>query len=125
MSYQKDDMIQYRLDKAQTILLEEKSLADLEFWSGTMNRLYYSSFYAVIAILATGDIAARMHNGVRTEFFRLYIKTGILEKNTVAYIQTQWGRGRRITTETFRNLKKMIFFLLLLKLKTSLPESKN
>ena len=80
MSYQKDDLIKYRIDKAQTTLKEAKSLADQEFWSGATNRLYYSCFYAVIALLAKGDISETTHNGDRSEFFRLYIKTGILDK---------------------------------------------
>ncbi|MBA7573706.1 hypothetical protein ES708_15504 [subsurface metagenome] len=80
MSYDKGDLIQYRLAKAQSTLQEAKSLADQEFWSGASNRLYYSCFYAVIAILVKDDITARTHNGVRSEFFKLYIKSGILDK---------------------------------------------
>jgi len=30
--------------------------------------------------LAKDDITASTHNGVRTEFFKLYIKTGILDR---------------------------------------------
>ena len=92
MSYQKDDLINYRLDKAQTTLLEAKSLADLEFWSGTVNRLYYSCFYAVIALLAKGDMSARTHNGIRSEFFRLYIKSGILDKDYSSLYSNLMGK---------------------------------
>lgn len=46
---------------------------------GPANRLYYSCFYAAIALLATEDISARTHNGVRTEFFKAFIKTGRLD----------------------------------------------
>jgi uncharacterized protein (UPF0332 family) len=31
-------------------------------------------------LLAQDDITASTHNGVRTEFFKLYIKTGILDR---------------------------------------------
>ena len=61
MSYQKDDLIQYRLNKSQTTLHEAKSLADNGFWNGAANRLYYSCFYAVIALLAQSDNSARTH----------------------------------------------------------------
>ena len=44
------------------------------------NGLYYSCFYCVIALLAKDDITASTHNGVRSEFFRLYVKSGILDK---------------------------------------------
>jgi uncharacterized protein (UPF0332 family) len=80
MSYQKEDLIKYRLEKSAITFNEAKSLAESGFWGGCANRLYYSCFYCVIALLAKDDIIASTHNGVRTEFFRLYIKTGVLEK---------------------------------------------
>ena len=80
MSYDKNDLIQYRLEKAQSTFQEARVPATQGFWSGAANRLYYCCFYAVIAILAKDDITARTHNGVWSEFFKLYIKSGILEK---------------------------------------------
>jgi uncharacterized protein (UPF0332 family) len=80
MSYQKEDLIKYRLEKSATTFNEAKSLAESGFWGGCANRLYYSCFYCVIALLAKDDITASTHNGVRTEFFKLYIKTGILDR---------------------------------------------
>ena len=80
MSYDKGDLVQYRLEKAQSTFKEAKALAAQSFWSGVANRLYYSSFYAVIALLAMKEINARTHNGVRSAFFKLYIKSGILDK---------------------------------------------
>ena len=80
MTYLKNDIIRYRLEKSQITFDEAKSLANNGFWNGTANRLYYSCFYSVIALLAKDDIPASTHNGVRTEFFRKYIKTGILDR---------------------------------------------
>jgi uncharacterized protein (UPF0332 family) len=79
MSYEKADLISYRLKKAHTSLAEAKSLIEQGFLNGPANRLYYSCFYAVIALLAKEDITARKHNGVRTEFFKAFIKTGRLD----------------------------------------------
>jgi uncharacterized protein (UPF0332 family) len=80
MSYNKGDLVQYRLEKAQSTIKEAKVLAVQRLWSGVVNRLYYSCFYAVIALLAINEITARTHNGVRSAFFKLYIKSGILDK---------------------------------------------
>jgi uncharacterized protein (UPF0332 family) len=80
MRYQKQDLIEYRLHKSSITFEEASTLAQKGFWSGAVNRLYYSCFYAVIALLAKDNIPASTHNGVRTEFFKLYIKTGILDK---------------------------------------------
>ncbi len=79
MSYDKEDLIKYRLDKAYTTLNEAKNLFESGFWSGSANRLYYSCFYAVIALQAKDGVTARTHNGVRTEFFKRYIKSKILD----------------------------------------------
>jgi uncharacterized protein (UPF0332 family) len=79
MSYQKEDLIKYRLEKSAVTFNEAKSLAESGFWGGCANRLYYSCFYCVIALLARDDVSASTHNGVRTEFFRRYIKTEIMD----------------------------------------------
>lgn len=80
MSYQKQDLIRYRLEKSATTFEEAKSLGKAGFWGGAANRLYYACFYAVNALLAKDDISASTHNGVRTEFFKQYVKTGFLGK---------------------------------------------
>ncbi len=80
MSYQKEDIIKYRLEKSATTFNEAKSLAESGFWGGCANRLYYSCFYCVIALLAKDEMNVSTHNGVRTEFFKRYIKTGILDR---------------------------------------------
>ena len=72
MSYQKVDLINYRLEKSSTIFEEAKTLSKSGFWGGVVNRLYYSCFYDVIALLAKDDISASTHNGIRTEFFKSY-----------------------------------------------------
>ena len=80
MSFEKEDIIKYRIEKAHRTFLEAQSLIQSEFWSGAVNRLYYSCYHFVKALLLKNDIKASTHNGVRTEFFKYYIKTGILDK---------------------------------------------
>lgn len=80
MRYEKEDLIRYRLEKSSTTLQEAKSLSESGYWGGAANRLYYCCFYAVTALLAKDDTPASTHNGVRTEFFKRYIKSGILDK---------------------------------------------
>jgi len=80
MSFEKDDIVKYRIEKAHTTFEEAQSLIQSEFWSGAVNRLYYSCYHLVKALLLKNDIKATTHNGVRTEFFKHFIKTGILDK---------------------------------------------
>ena len=106
MSYQKEDLIKYRIEKALTTLKEAKSLAEKGFWGGAANRLYYSCFYAVIALLAKDDISARTHNGVRSEFFRLYIKTNILDKSTGSLYSNLMSKRQENDYADFQEFKK-------------------
>ena len=62
--------------------------ARLEFEAGSlsfaMNRLYYSAFYAVSALLMAHKLSFKKHSGVRAAFHQKFIKTGLLEQ--------KWGR---------------------------------
>jgi hypothetical protein len=41
MTFLKDDIVRYRLEKAQVTFNEAKSLANNGVWNGAANRLYY------------------------------------------------------------------------------------
>lgn len=80
MKYSVNDLIDHRIGKAKRSLEEAKLLAEKGYWNASANRLYYSSFYIVLALLAKQNIKTSTHSGVKTEFFRLYIKTGLFSK---------------------------------------------
>lgn len=103
MTFLKDDIIRYRLEKSEVTYKEAKSLANNEFWNGAANRLYYSCFYSVIALLAKDDIPASTHNGVRTEFFRRYIKTGILSRDFSSLYTDLMGKRQESDYDDFHN----------------------
>lgn len=43
-----------------------------------MNRLYYSSFHLVDALLSLDGIASKTHEGLKTKFLQNYIKTNLI-----------------------------------------------
>lgn len=45
-----------------------------------INRLYYACFYAVIALLIKNNISTQTHDGARTQFGLIFVKTGIIDK---------------------------------------------
>jgi hypothetical protein len=49
-----------------------------------VNRLYFTLFYAVSAVLLKQGHAYKKHSGVRAAFHREFIKTGVLD--------IQWGK---------------------------------
>jgi len=78
MKYSKNDLISYRLKRSLESIQEAKLLAAEGHWNATANRLYYAAFYAVNALLIQEDISARTHSGIKTSFYKNFIKSGIL-----------------------------------------------
>lgn len=68
-----------RLERAEECLKEAQNLYDTESYKGAANRLYYSIFHAMRAVLALDGVDMKHHSGVISEFRRRYIKTGILD----------------------------------------------
>jgi uncharacterized protein len=83
----KQDYINYRILKSMEIFEDAQLLADNKRWNSCVNRLYYSSFYLISALLFLNDFKAETHNGVKSQFNLHFIKTGILEINLASYIQ--------------------------------------
>lgn len=106
MSYNKNDLIKYRIEKSSTTFEEAKSLAKNNFWNGAAARLYYSCFYSVIALLISRGIEIRTHNGVRTEFFRQFIKTGILPKEYSVLYSDLMNKRQESDYDDFLNFTK-------------------
>jgi uncharacterized protein (UPF0332 family) len=76
----KEDYIDYRISKSMEIFDDALLLAENGRWNSCTNRLYYASYYLVSALLFKNNIKAETHNGVKTQFFLNYVKTGLLSK---------------------------------------------
>lgn len=76
----RDDYIKYRFHRSEESLEEAMILAENGRWNAVINRLYYSCFYAVIALLLSNDIETQSHDGARTQFGLHFIKTGKIDK---------------------------------------------
>ncbi len=79
MTGSKKDYINYRIEKSAGIFEDASLLANNGRWNSCVNRLYYSSYYIIRALLFKNEIKSETHNGVKTQFFKNYIKTGIIE----------------------------------------------
>jgi uncharacterized protein (UPF0332 family) len=73
-------LIRYRLERAQESLANARLLADAASWNTCVNRLYYSCFYAVSALLARDRLASSRDTGIRSLFNRHYVRTGIVPR---------------------------------------------
>lgn len=74
------DLIKYRLKRADETLEEAIFTASGGFYNAAINRLYYSSYYAVLALLLKDGITPSSHSGVKSMFHLHYILSGKLSR---------------------------------------------
>lgn len=76
----RDAYVQNRIETAYKTLEAAKVLTENGFWNSAVNRLYYSVFYIVNAILVKHEIITQSHSGAKSQFSLHFIKTGKLDK---------------------------------------------
>lgn len=81
MNFDKESYINYRINRADEALEEAVMLAKMKRWNSTINRLYYSCFYAVISLLIKKDLNPSTHQGAKTLFNFHYIKPEIISSD--------------------------------------------
>lgn len=74
------DLIIYRLERAQETYEEALMMQNSGHWNTCANRLYYSCYYAVSALLAKEGMASSKHTGIKAMFNQHYVKPGIVSK---------------------------------------------
>lgn len=80
MSEKQQDYINYRVEKSTEIYRDAVLLAEHERWNSCINRLYYSSFYLVSALLYQRAIKAETHKETKTQFNMHFVKKGLINK---------------------------------------------
>ncbi len=77
----KKELIEYRLKRAKETLetVEFLLLRESDDGNSISNRLYYTCFYAVLALLELKDVRVKSHKTIKSQFGLHYIQTGIIE----------------------------------------------
>ena len=73
------EYIQYRIDRSEEVFRDAVLLADNGSLRSCINRLYYSLFHLVTGLLTLDGISTKTHDGLKTKFLQLYVKTNIIE----------------------------------------------
>ncbi len=81
---QRRDIVRHWWMKAEESLASAKRECSAGSYSFSVNRLYYSCFYAVSAILLERKFSFRKHVAVRSTLHKEFIRTGVLD--------TVWGK---------------------------------
>lgn len=76
----KKNLIDYRIARAKDTFEDAEILAGNAKWNSSINRLYYSAYYAVMALLLKLGLRPTTHNGAKSNFSEFFIKTGIIDK---------------------------------------------
>jgi uncharacterized protein (UPF0332 family) len=64
LSNPKQDLIDYRMGRAHEALNDAGAALREERFNEASNRIYYATFYAASALLATRDLSSSRHSGV-------------------------------------------------------------
>lgn len=73
--------LELMLEKSERNLNQAKFNADSGFWDLIVNRLYYSIFHAVNALLLIDGINTKTHKGTSQQFGLHYVKNGIFDES--------------------------------------------
>lgn len=92
MNYSKDELIQYRTERAEESLEEAKLLARENHWNSVINRLYYCCYYIISALLVSNDLDAKTHNGVKVLFNRHFVKTNKIDRSLGSFFSELFNK---------------------------------
>ncbi len=73
-------LIDYLIEKGDKAYDDAVLLIENKSYAGAVNRVYYSCFYIVSALLLTLDLSAKTHKGVQSLFYKNFVENGIIYK---------------------------------------------
>ena len=106
MSYSKEELIQYRVKRAFETLAEANLLAKEKHWNTVANRLYYSCYYAVAALMVKNNLTAGTHSGVKIEFHKNYIKNGLIDEKYGKFYSSLFNKRQEGDYEDFMTFQE-------------------
>ena len=80
----KQQLIEFRLKRAEEEFKMASLASDGELWNSMASRLYYTCYYLTIALFAKHDIKTSTHTGVNSVLGSHFIQQGILD--------AKWGK---------------------------------
>lgn len=87
--------IELLIEKSQRNMQQAIKNAELDYWDLVANRLYYSMFHAVTALMLKDGIVVQTHKGTSSQFGRYYVLTGIFDRSDgILYSRLQTMREK-------------------------------
>ena len=87
-----DDLIKYRIERSLETFREAKTMIDNQFWNASVNRIYYSCYYAVSAVLLKKSVETNSHKGIRLMFGLHFVQEGLVSKEDGRFFSDLYDR---------------------------------
>jgi uncharacterized protein (UPF0332 family) len=87
-----EDLIRYRIERSLETLREGKTMIDNNFWNAAVNRIYYSCYYAVSALLLKKSVETNSHKGIRQMFGLHFVQEGLVAKEDGRFFSDLYDR---------------------------------
>lgn len=100
------EYVKFRIDSAYETHKAAMLLFENGFWNSSVNRLYYSVFYAVNALLVLHVIQHKTHSTVKSQFSQHFVKTGIFESRFGRLLNTLYDWRQKSDYETLTTYNK-------------------
>ena len=78
----KKENIKYRIFRARETYKDAIFLYEKGSWNSSINRLYYSAFYATIALFLDKDVEVKSHSGVKQKLGEEFVLKGKISKDS-------------------------------------------
>ena len=75
---EKNALIYNKIRRSRETWVEAKGIMENKYWYAAANRMYYSCYYMVSALLMKNGLSAHTHGGVIGLFGLNFVKTGII-----------------------------------------------
>jgi uncharacterized protein (UPF0332 family) len=98
-----NDLINYRTERSVETLKEAKTMMDNGFWNASVNRIYYSCYYVVSALLLLKSVETGSHKGIRQMFGLHFVQKGIVSKEDGRFFSDLYDRRQTGDYDDFIN----------------------
>jgi uncharacterized protein (UPF0332 family) len=85
-------LINYRISRSMETFKEAETMIKNGFWNASVNRIYYSCYYAVSGLLLKKMIETNSHKGLRQMFGLHFVSTGLVSKEDGRFFSDLYDR---------------------------------
>jgi uncharacterized protein (UPF0332 family) len=87
-----EDLIRYRISRSLETYKEAETMIKSGFWNASVNRIYYSCYYAVSGLLLMKSIETNSHKGIRQMFGLHLVQKGLVSKEDGRFFSGLYDR---------------------------------